>query len=85
MTARQRHRREARIRRAMEEFATTPEHLRENPNNGHRRAARLDTSAAESARIDAARRDYRPLMVSTPVRDSRGRRNPRMRPTSYTV
>lgn len=36
-------------------------------------------AASGSATRDGA------LTVSTPARDSRGRRNPRMRPTTYTV
>lgn len=60
--------------------------LDENPNAGKRGAARLDYMGgfvAELAREEE--RAYRPLTVSTPLRDSLGRRNPRMGRTSYTV
>ena len=60
--------------------------LDDNPNAVKRGAARLafmDGFVQELAR--AEERAYQPLTVSTPVRDSLGRRNPRMGSTSYTV
>lgn len=60
--------------------------LDENPNRVKRGAARLaymEGFVTELARDTS--RAYSPLTVTTPARDSRGRRNPRMAPSSYTI
>lgn len=60
--------------------------LSENPNRGKRNAASLaymQGFVAELARAES--RAYSPLTVVTPARDSRGRRNTRMTPSSYTI
>lgn len=58
--------------------------LATNPNRGAKSAARLDVTGEREARtIHEAHRDYRPLTVTTPLRDSLGRRS-RSR-SSYTV
>jgi len=70
-----------------------PGHLAENPNNAKRHVApataRLHSfTENESDRIASARRDYRPLAVTTPLDfDSLGRTLPESRHTSstYTV
>lgn len=56
--------------------------LTENPNRGKRCAGRL----AQLDPVPAARKDYRPLTVYAPLRDSLGRRIGRGRTHSnYTV
>lgn len=53
-------------------------YLAENPNLAKRGAARL-------AQVENLSQPYAPLTVTVPLTDSRGRRNPRIRPMSYTV
>jgi hypothetical protein len=61
-------------------------YLADNPNRVKRGAARLAFMEGFIAELERAQSTaYSPLTVSTPVRDSRGRRNPRMGATSYTV
>lgn len=60
--------------------------LDENPNRGKRGAARLDFMGQTIAQLEREESEaYAPLTVATPVRDSLGRRNPRMGYTVYTV
>ena len=61
-------------------------YLAENPNEVKRGAARLDFMGGIVAELEQAQAvAYTPLTVTTPARDARGRRNPRMTPSSYTV
>lgn len=73
-------------------------HLAENPNRGKRHAARASLGATVALDADGRgrtfvltqaqedrTREYAPLTVETPARDSRGRKQPRMRPSSYTI
>lgn len=72
--------------------------LAENPNRAKHGAARASLGATIAldadgrgrvftltAEQEARTREYAPLTVTTPARDSRGRRQPRMRPSSYTI
>lgn len=71
-------------RLARDPFAFGSLHLAENPNAGKRHSAKLtDAFLVELAECES--RAYSPLTVKTPLRDSRGRRNPRMGHSSYTV
>lgn len=58
--------------------------LNENPNRGKHGASR-QTDAFLQELADAIGAAYSPLTVATPLRDSRGRRNPRMGHSRYTV
>lgn len=60
--------------------------LDENPNRVKLGAARLAFMEGFISELaDAESKAYAPLTVTTPARDSLGRRNPRMAPSSYTV
>jgi hypothetical protein len=64
------------------ETRRTPASMLDNPNSGKRHTARLDTTGQRAERaIVAARNEYRPLTVHTPI--LRARKSPRT--TSYTI
>lgn len=60
--------------------------LADNPNRGKRHCPNLATMQGFIADLETAQsRAYSPLTVVTPALDSRGRRNPRMAPSSYRI